>query len=41
MIDADKRKAVFLLHEAGQTTFEEIARQLGISRNTVRQIIAQ
>ena len=41
MVDADKRKAVFLLHEAGRTGVEELARRFGISRNTVRDIIAQ
>jgi transposase len=41
MIEADKRKAIFLLSETGSTSLEQIARQFGISRNTVRQIIAQ
>jgi transposase len=40
MIETDKRKAVFLLHQEGQPT-REIARLLGLSRNTVRAIIAQ
>lgn len=39
MIDADKRKAVFLLHEEGMG-LREIARRLGLGRNTVRRIIA-
>ena len=41
MIEADKRKAIFLLYETGQSTVDELARKFGISRNTVRQIIAQ
>jgi transposase len=40
MIETDKRNAVFLLHQEGQPT-REIARLLGLSRNTVRAIIAQ
>ena len=40
MIDADKRKAVFLLHQEGMGR-NEIARQLRISPNTVRVIIEQ
>jgi hypothetical protein len=40
MIDADKRKAVFLLHEEG-TPIRQISRQLRLSRNAVRRIIAQ
>ena len=40
MIETDKRNAVFLLHQEGQPT-REIARLLGLSRNTVRGIIAQ
>ena len=39
MIDADKRKAVFLLHQEGMGG-REIARRLGLGRNTVRRIIA-
>ena len=39
MIDADKRKAVFLLHNEGMGA-REIARRLGIGRNTVRRVIA-
>lgn len=40
MIEADMRKAVYLLHEQG-TGIRQIARQLGLSRNTVREIIKQ
>ena len=40
MIAADKRKAVFLLHQEGMEA-REIARRLGLSRNTVRVIIRQ
>jgi transposase len=40
MIAADKRKAVFLLHQDGMSV-REIARRLGLSRNTVRSVIAQ
>jgi transposase len=40
MITADKRKAVFLLHQDGVAK-RAIARQLRLSRNVVRQIIAQ
>ena len=40
MIDADKRKAVFLLHQEGMGR-NQIARRLGISPNTVRGIIEQ
>ena len=40
MIETDKRKAVFLLHQEGQSV-REIARLLGLSRNTVRLIIQQ
>jgi len=39
MIDADKRKAVFLLHKEGMGA-REIARRLGLGRNTVRRAIA-
>ena len=39
MIDADKRKAVFLLHQEGMGA-REIARRLGLGRNTVRRAIA-
>jgi transposase len=40
MIDADKRKAVFLLHQEGMGR-NQIARQLQMSPNTVRAIIEQ
>ena len=40
MIDADRRKAVFLLHQEG-VSIRQIARQLHLSRNAVRWIIAQ
>jgi len=40
MIEAHKRRAVFLLHEEGMGT-REISRRLGISRNTLGAIIAQ
>ena len=40
MIEADKRKAVFLLHQEGMSA-REIARRLGLGRNTVRAIIGQ
>ena len=40
MITADKRKAVFLLHQEGVSK-RAIARQLRLSRKTVRRIIAQ
>jgi transposase len=40
MIDADKRKAVFLLHQEGMGR-NQIARHLRISPNTVRVIIDQ
>src|ERR1700675_1343558 len=40
MIEADKRKAVFLLHQEG-IPLREIARRLRVSRNTVGVIIAQ
>ena len=39
MIDADKRKAVYLLHQEGMGA-REIARRLGLGRNTVRRAIA-
>jgi transposase len=39
MIDVDKRKAVCLLHKEGMGG-REIARRLGLGRNTVRQVIA-
>ena len=40
MIETDKRKAIYLLHEEGMS-LREIARRLGVSRNTVRTIIVQ
>ena len=40
MINADKRKAVFLLHQEGMP-IREISRKLKLSRKTVRRIIAQ
>ena len=40
MIATDKRKAIFLLHQEGMHA-REIARKLGVSRNTVRSIIQQ
>jgi len=39
MLAADKRKAVFLLSEEGMGA-REIARRLGLGRNTVRRVIA-
>ena len=39
MIDADKRKAVFLLHQEGMGA-RELSRRLGLGRNTVRRAIA-
>jgi len=39
MIETDKRKAVFLLHCEGMSV-REITRRLGLSRNTVRAVIA-
>jgi transposase len=38
MIDADKRKAIFLLHSEGMN-FAEISRQLRVSIGTVRNIV--
>jgi len=40
MIDADKRKAVFLLHQENMPA-REIARRLHLGRNSVAKIIAQ
>ena len=40
MIEPDKRKAIFLLHQGGMS-IRAIARRLGVSRNSVRQIIQQ
>lgn len=39
MIETDKRKAIFLLHQEGMS-LREIARRLRVSRNTVRGVIA-
>jgi transposase len=39
MIETDKRKAIYLLHQQG-LSFRKLARQFGLSRNTIRQIIA-
>jgi len=40
MIEPDKRRAIFLLHEEGMP-LREISRRLRISRNTVRMVIKQ
>jgi len=40
MIGADKRKAIFLLHQEGMSA-REIARRLAVSRQTVGVVIAQ
>jgi transposase len=40
MIEADKRKAIFLLHQEGMGV-RPIARQMRVSRNAVRRIIQQ
>src|SRR5438552_13844370 len=40
MIATGKRKAIFLLHQEGMEV-RDIARKLGVSRNTVRSIIRQ
>ena len=40
MIATQKRKAIFLLHQEGMSA-REIARRLGVGRNTVRAIIKQ
>jgi transposase len=40
MIEADKRKAIFLLHQEGMPV-REISRRMGVSHNTVEAIIAQ
>jgi len=40
MIAADKRKAIFLLHQEGMSA-REIARRLHVDRDTVRVVIAQ
>lgn len=40
MIEADKRKAIFLLHQEGMSA-RQIALRLGVARNSVKEIIAQ
>jgi transposase len=40
MIEADKRKAIYLLHQEGMSA-REIARRLQVSRPTVKTILAQ
>lgn len=40
MIEADKRKAIYLLHQEGMSE-REISRRLGVNRNTVKVIIKQ
>ena len=40
MIEAEKRKAIYLLHQSGLSV-RQIARRLSVSRNTVREVIAQ
>jgi transposase len=40
MIEPDKRKAVYLLHQEGMS-YREISRRLSVGRNTVHRIIAQ
>jgi transposase-like protein len=40
MIEAEKRRAIFLLHQEG-IGFGRIAQQLGVDRKTVRAIVAQ
>jgi transposase len=40
MIEADKRMAIFLLHQEG-LSLKQIVRQLKVSRNTVRAVIKQ
>lgn len=40
MIETDKRKAIYLLHQEGMGQ-REISRRLGLSRNTVRTVIQQ
>ena len=39
MIETDKRKAIYLLHQQ-DLSGRQLARQFGLSRNTIRQIIA-
>jgi len=40
MIEPEKRKAIFLLHQEGMPV-RELSRRLGLGRNTVRRIIAR
>ena len=40
MIEAEKRKSIFLLHQEGHSEYE-LARLFNVSRNTVRGIVAQ
>jgi transposase len=40
MIEADKRMAIYLLHQEG-VSLKEIVRQFRVSRNTVRAVIKQ
>jgi transposase len=40
MIEPGKRKAIYLLHQSGLSA-RQIARRLGVSRNTVKEVIAQ
>jgi transposase len=40
MIEADKRKAIYLLHQEGMS-IRQIARRLSVSRNTVRRVIQE
>lgn len=40
MIEAEKRKAIYLLHQSGLSV-REIARRLDVSRNTVKEVITQ
>ena len=40
MLETDKRRAIFLLHQEGMTV-SEVARRLTVSRNTVQTIIKQ
>jgi transposase len=40
MIEADKRMAIYLLHQEGRS-LKEIVRQLRVSRNTVRAVIKE
>ena len=40
MIEPDKRKAIYLLHQSGLSV-RQIARRMGVSRHTVKEVIAQ